>query len=219
MAIRIASETASNAAGRLAHQLARAIQEVNGATKETLPQAVATARAYLEAATLNEKETLETVNQLAGDKARVGGHVALMQKGVDQISATHLAALEAHVKAVAAKLQVPVPVLKPTDLELQASRVVPRQTAKVKANGYMGYRDLLKTSPQDMFPRRGGIDTQELQLLVNGHHSALDIKKMLDAQSETKADLQKVLDHIEKLKAAGLVEVAAPAAPANGRKK
>jgi hypothetical protein len=61
MAIRIASETASNAAGRLAHQLARAIQEVNGATKETLPQAVATARAYLDAATLNEKETLETL--------------------------------------------------------------------------------------------------------------------------------------------------------------
>jgi hypothetical protein len=219
MAIRIASETASNAAGRLAHQLARAIQEVNGATKETLPQAVATARAYLDAATLNEKETLETVNQLAGDKPRVGGHVALMQKGVDQIGATHLAALDAQVKAVAAKLQVPVPVLKPTDLELQASRSVPKQTAKVKANGYMGYRDFLKTSPQDMFPRRGGIDTQELQLLVNGHHSALDIKKMLDAQSETKADLQKVLDHIEKLKAAGLVEVAAPAAPVNGRKK
>jgi hypothetical protein len=49
---------------------------------------------------------------------------------------------------------------------------------------------------------------------VNGRHSALDIKKMLDTQSERKADLQQVMNYLELLKAAGLVEIPEPPAPA-----
>ena len=46
----------------------------------------------------------------------------------------------------------------------------------------------------------------ELQLLVNGRHSALDIKKMLDAQSERRSTVLAVLNQLEILKLAGLVE-------------
>ena len=49
-------------------------------------------------------------------------------------------------------------------------------------------------------------NTAELQLLVNGRHSALDIKKMLDAQNERRSTLQAVLNYLEVLKLAGLVE-------------
>jgi hypothetical protein len=59
-----------------------------------------------------------------------------------------------------------------------------------------------------------GMDTTELPRLVNGRHSALDIKKMLDTQSERKADLQQVMNYLELLKAAGLVEIPEPPAPA-----
>lgn len=58
---------------------------------------------------------------------------------------------------------------------------------------------------RECFPT-GRVNTTEIQLLVDGRHTALDIKIMLDAQSETMTDLQSVINHLEILKAAGLVE-------------
>jgi hypothetical protein len=208
MAIRIASETAGNGAGRLGHQLARGFEELNGATAGTLAEAYNTARGYIETSVVNEKNTLGSISQLAADKKRVGDHVAALQKGTDQLGATHLAALDAHMKATARRLNTAPVVLKLSDLELKASKIVPKPTARVKLNGYQGYRDFLNQVPADeraKFPS-GRIDTGELQLLINGRNSALDIKKALDAQSETKADLQGVLNYLEVLALAGLIE-------------
>jgi len=208
MAIRIASETASNGGGRLAHQLARGLEALNNATAETLPEAYKTARTYIEASVISEKNTLESVNQLAVDKKRVAEHVAALQKGTDQIGAAHLAAIDTHMKAAAKRLNTTPVVLKLSELELKASKIVPKQTAKVKMNGYQGYREFINQVPQDQrakFPS-GRMDTGELQLLINGRNSALDIKKALDTQSETKADLQGVLNYLEVLALAGLIE-------------
>jgi hypothetical protein len=46
---------------------------------------------------------------------------------------------------------------------------------------------------------------------VNGGHSVLDIKKMLEAQAPVRADLQQVVDYVGALAKAGLVELPAPA--------
>lgn len=208
MAIRIAGETASNATARLRHQLARGVEELNGATPATLAAAYAAARGYLEAALVNEKDTLETVNELAADAKRVGGHVAVLQKGIEQAAAAHLAIVEAQMRAAAARLKVAPVALKPTELEVKASKIVPRPTALVTANGYQGWREALAKVPQEQRAKLplGRLDTGELQRLVNGRHTALEIKKMLDAQVEPKADLQQVLNYLEVLALAGLVE-------------
>jgi hypothetical protein len=55
-----------------------------------------------------------------------------------------------------------------------------------------------------------GLDGTEVGRLVNGRHSVLDIKKMLEAQAPTKADLQQVVDYVGALAKAGLVELPAP---------
>jgi len=213
MAIRIASETASNATRRLGHQLARGLVEVDAAGAESLAAAYKSARAYLDATALNEKDTLETVNELAGDRKRVGDHVAALQKTVDQLQASQAAALDVHTRAAAARLKVAMPSLTLGELELQASKLVPRPTAKVTENGYQGYRDLINQVPADQRAKlpTGRIDTGELQRLVNGRHSVLDMKKMLDTQSQAGADLQHVLNYIDVLTLAGLVEKPAPA--------
>jgi aminopeptidase YwaD len=226
MAIKIAGEIASNGTARLAHQLVRGLEALNNATPETLEDAYRRARAYTEAAALNEKETLETVNQLAVDRKRIGDHVAALQKSIDQVATANLSALDAHLKATAFRLKATPPVaLKPTELELKASKMIPTPTAKVKENGYRGYQDLINQVPAEtrskLLPTpamtgggRGGfggmLDTQELSRLVNGRHSALDIKKMLDTQAERPADLQQVVNYLELLKAAGLVEIPTP---------
>jgi aminopeptidase YwaD len=223
IAAKIAAETSSNGAGRLAHQLVRGFEELNNATAANLADAYKLGRAYIEAAVVNEKATLETVNELAVDKKAVGDHVAGLQKTIDQIGASHLAALELHMKAAAKKLNVAPVVLQPTELEAKASTIIPKATAKVTSNGYQGYREFITAVPQDVrtkFPVDKAGDTLELSRLCNGKNSALDIKKALDAQAQgSLADLQHVMNYLEILKAAGLVEIPEPAPVKPARKK
>jgi hypothetical protein len=210
MATKIAGEITSNGAGRLAHQLVRGLEELNQAKPETLAEAYRSGRAYITAAAINEKDTLASVNQLAVNKKVVGDYVIAMQKSVDDIGKAHLTALENHMRAVARKLNTSPVVLQMTDLEKQAAKIIPKPTAKVKENGYRGYQDYLNKVPKDVqskYPLKGRVNTGELQLLINGSHSALDIKNMLDAQYQTKTDLQDVLNYLEILRAAGLIEM------------
>jgi len=208
MAIRIASETAGNGTQRIGHQLARGLAEMDAATTETLSAACKGAREHIEAAVINEKNTLETVNELAADKARVAGHVLALQKSIDQVGVAQLAAVDAHVKAAAARLKAAPVVLKPTDLELTAAAMIPKQTPKVTANGYQGYREFLPAADLAKFR---GLDTGELGQLVNGRQSVLDMKKMIEAQAPVKADLQLMIDYMNVLAKAGLIEMPAPA--------
>jgi hypothetical protein len=207
MAIRIASETAGNGAQRIGHQLARGLAEMDLATAETLADAYKGAREHIEAAVINEKDTLDTVNELAVDQVRVAAHVTALQKAVEQTGAAQLAAVDAHMKAAAARLKTVPVVLKPSDLEASAAAMVPKQTAKVTSEGYQGYRQFMTGMDLSKFR---GLDGAEVGRLVNGRHSVLDIKKMLEAQAPTKADLQQVVDYVGALAKAGLVELPAP---------
>jgi hypothetical protein len=138
--------------------------------------------------------------------------VAKLAKAVDGVGAAGLSAVEAHRAAVAAKLGVKVVPLVASDLEKRAAKIVPRPTAKVRQGGYREYQKLLTAVPaadRAKFPVAGKdltlANPSELQLLVNGRHSVLDIKKMLDAQNERRSTLQAVLNYLEILKLAGLV--------------
>jgi hypothetical protein len=97
-----------------------------------------------------------------------------------------------------------------TDLERRADGIVPRQTALVKAGGYTAWREHLSgvsAEVRSQHPYQGLANASELQLLIDGRHSVLDIKKMLDAQSRTTSDIQSILNYLEILRAAGLVEM------------
>ena len=148
--------------------------------------------------------------ELATDEGRVGAYVEEMQGAIDAIGEAHLSALERHMEATASRLGTRPAELRLTDLERRASGIVPRQTALVKRDGYTGWREHLNTVSDDVrsrYPYDGVANTSELQLLIDGRHSVLDIKKMLDAQSRTPSDLQSILNYLEILRAAGLVEM------------
>jgi hypothetical protein len=136
-----------------------------------------------------------------------------MKKTIDMIGKAHLDALKIHMEAVARKLHIkPVKILR-TDLEKKASRIVPKPTAKVKMNGYREYRKFITQVSKEekaKFPyggRRDIASTSELHLLINGRRSALEIKNMLDAQYPRKSKLQSILNYLEILKLAGLIEM------------
>ncbi len=215
LAIRIAAETAANGTRRLGHQFMVGLEQINGAKAETLGESYRAARVYVEAALINEKDTLDSILELAADKAKVGAHVARMKKTVEAVAAAHLAALQAQMEAAASRLGTKPAVIVLSDLEKKAAKLIPRPTAKVRSTGYRGYNKLISAVPKEeraKLPtgRLGGQDfmgaTPELQCLINGTHTALDIKNMLDAQFTGKANIEHVMNYIQVLKLAGLVE-------------
>lgn len=207
MAIRLAGEIASNATRRLGHELIIAQELSTHADAASLAGAYQHGRARIQGTVMAEEATLESVLQLATDRARVGAYVEAMKKTVRSVGMAHLGALETHMKVVAARLGVPAVELVAGELERRAARIVPRQTPLVKRDGYQGWRQHLQTVSQEVRTRYpyGRVNTNEIQLLVNGRRSALDIKTMLDAQSSSPANLQEVLNYLEVLRAAGLV--------------
>jgi len=212
-AARIAAETAANATRRLGHVLAVAMETLNRATAETLAEDHKFARGILEAAVLNEKETLGSILELAPAAADLAARVGQMVKSVEAVGAAGLAAIDAHRASAASALGVKPGPLVLSELEKRAAKIVPRPTSKVRQGGYREYQKLLTAVPaaeRAKYPVAGKdlvvANSAELQLLVNGRHSVLDIKKMLDAQYERRSTLQAVLNHLEILKLAGLVE-------------
>jgi hypothetical protein len=209
MAIRLAGEIASNATRRLGHQLIIAQELLNGATPQSLSDQYKLARAHVMGTVMAEEETLESVMQLATDRGKVGSYVEEMKRSVEAVSEAHLAALETHMEAAASRLATRPVELRQTDLERRAARIVPRQTALVKQDGYRGWQGYLQNVPAEVrsqYPYQG-VNTSEVQLLIDGNHTVLDIKTMVDAQSDSLADLQGILNYLEVLKAAGLVEM------------
>ncbi len=211
MAIKLAGEIASNGTRRLGHQFVLAQGRLNEATAQSLLEQYRWARAHVEAAVINERNTLQTVMQLASDVNRVGNYVEQMQNTINQVGEAHLAALAAHMEAVAERCGSPPARLRMAELERRASRLVPRQTPLVKRDGYRGWQGHLQqvsAEARQQFPYERDIaNTSELNLLINGRNSVLDIKKMLDAQNRTTSDLQAIINYIEVLKLAGLVEM------------
>jgi hypothetical protein len=213
VAVRIAGEIASNATRRLGHELAAALETMNGATAASLADEYKAARWLLEAAVLNEKETLDSVLEIAPNQADLTASVAQLKRAVDAVGAAEIAALDAEMAAVARRLAVKPVIVVLTDAEKKAAKIVPRPTAKVRENGYNEYRKLLNAvsaADKAKYPIQGNdlvlSNPAELQLLVNGKHSVLDIKKMLDAQSERRSTLPAIQNYLQILKLAGLVE-------------
>ena len=210
MAVKIAGEITSNAARRLGHQLVVGLETLNRAEAKALLDSYKAARAFVEGAMVNEKDTLDSVLQLATDKANVAVYIAQMKKSVDAIGAAHLAALQAHMEAMAKKLGTKAVKIELSDLEKKAMKIVPKPTTKVTGEVQQGYQKYLSQVPQAeraKFPYAGEVfTTNELQLLVNGKHNVLELKALLDAQSQRKSTIQGILNYLQILKMAGLVE-------------
>ncbi len=212
MALKIAGETASNGTRRLGQQLGRALELLNRVqTAEKLAGAYKQAKATVEAAATNEKATLGTVVELASDKKRVGSHVNLLQESVNTVTAAQLKTVTAHMQNTAVRLNTKPAKIVFSDIEKKAAKVFPKPTSKVKADGYRGYYEYINKIPKKekkKYPYKAMNlgDTRELQLLINGKNSVLDIKKMLDAQARRVSKLEDIFSYLEILKLAGLIE-------------
>ncbi len=139
MAVKIAAETAANAVRRLGQALTVGIELLNTAEAATLASAYGAARGQMEAAVINEKETLDSALELASDKTAMAGYLARAGQTVDGVGAAEFAALKSHMESIAGRMKIAPVKLVMTALEKKAAGLIPRPTAKVKEKGYNGY--------------------------------------------------------------------------------
>ena len=211
MAKKIAGETTSNGTRRLGHQFVIALEILNDAKAETLADSFKVSRGLIEMSLANEKATLATVQELSKDKEDVGSYLEIMKKTIASVAETHLVALDTHMEEVAQNLNIMPVKIELSELEKKTAKMVPKPTAKVKMNGYRGYSEFITKVPKaerDKYPysRRDIASTSELHSLINGNRSVFDIKLSLDAQYQRISKLDSVLNYIQVLKLAGLVE-------------
>lgn len=210
IAAKIAAEVFGNAQHRIGHQLSISSGSLLNAGVSQLGVSYQKACADLEAVCMNEIETLASVIELVSD----GEFKQLIDKQKDQligIRSNNLEILRSHMQLRSKKLGLEEFKIKVNELERQASKVFPIPSELVRANGYRGYADVLAVRVdqlKDQFPHASvGRYARELQLLCNGQHSALDIKKLIDVQQPDNVDLQEVMNYLRILEAAGLVRL------------
>ncbi len=209
IASQIASEIVSNASGRLGHQLARGVEEIKRADQNQLAGIYKKAAGYIAAAAINERATLDSVVELASDRARLGKHVTALKAAVSGLEEASLKTLESQMRITASLVGVKPIELDPTAEEKKAAGIIPRPTAKIREKGYRGYRTAIDEATKALkssTPSIAGAAAAEIQLLCNGKNSALDMKEMLDTQMQRPTELEGIVGYLEILKKAGLVE-------------
>lgn len=213
LAARIASDVTGNAVRRIGLQLDRASDFLDRADAGRFGDAYRLGRTFIEAAVLNEKATLRSTLELATDKKAFTTYLNEQTAAVEAGGKAALTAFESFMKTRARALGIqPVVLPKPSQLEIQAAKMYAGETALVKDGGYRAfsqYINRLDPETRAKYKITGrGLDTHELSRLCTGQNSALDIKKLLDAQLKgTETNLEDIVNYIGLLKEAGLVNV------------
>lgn len=205
MAIKIASEVASNAEKRMSLKMRYDLAQLNGASAEEFNALYKAAVFNQDALLNNETATLATVMELAPSSALLDEYVKSLQASLKTVRAANGKNIDASMKAKAATSgYAPVKVELSTE-EKAASKIYPHSTSKVKEYGY----GVLRSIPSELTAKYGvrlTYSAEVAKLASDGRNSVLDIKKMLDAQFPDSDSLESVMKYIELLKEAGLLE-------------
>ena len=205
MAVKIASEVASNAEKRMSLKMRYDLAQLNGASAEEFNALYKAAVFNQDALLSNETATLATVMELAPSSVLLDDYVKALQAGLKAIRAANGKNIDAAMKAKAATSgYAPVKVELSAE-EKAASKIYPHSTSKVKEYGY----GVLRSIPSDLTAKYGvrlTYSAEVAKLASDGKNSVLDIKKMLDAQFPDSDSLDSVMKYIELLKEAGLLE-------------
>ena len=205
MAIKIASEVASNAEKRMSLKMRYDLAQLNGASEEEFKDLYRTAVFNQDALLSNETATLATVMELAPSSSLLDEYVKSLQASLKTVRAANGKNIDASMKAKAATSgYAPVKVELSTE-EKAASKIYPHSTSKVKEYGY----GVLRSIPSELTAKYGvrlTYSAEVAKLASDGRNSVLDIKKMLDAQFPDSDSLESVMKYVELLKEAGLLE-------------
>ena len=197
MALLIGNEIIGNSAERIGAQLQRASDLLNNSDKKLFKESWLKGYRFIEAAILNEKATLRTVNEL-GIKDQAG-FIFSLENGINEIGNNILASYSFYAKQKAGILELGAPVYELNREEKEASRINPVPTEKFIEADYGSGRIIMREAGDLLkkYPVNGMVDINELLRLCNQNYNAFEIKILLDAQMKSgETDLQSVVNTI-----------------------
>ncbi|MCF6358727.1 MAG: hypothetical protein L3J54_13075, partial [Draconibacterium sp.] len=207
MAISIANTSFTYASKRMGIELARSFDELQKTNAENFEATCKKVKSYLEMSTKNEIATLFSILELAPESEKLQNHLNLLVESTEQVLKTNSSLINSQIELVASKLGEKIPSDKLSELEKNASEIIPSPADILKESGY-GIERTIRELPKETiekYPYKSVASTTELCALVNGKNSALDMKKMLDTQYKRESDLQSIINYLELLKLKGLV--------------
>ena len=206
IASKIATEVIGNAMHRMGHQLSISSNAIADATH--LAYTYKKEKSKMDAVFMNEKETLASIAELGSPELKL--YLKAQSQQIERIYEGNENVVEEQMKLKALSLSIPAVELNLTEFEKKALEITPIPTQKAVGNGYGGYRKSLygisKADREKFLHPSLKRSTGELRLLCNGQHNALEIKKMIEAQYPYDIEMEDVLNYLEILKIAGLVE-------------
>ena len=208
MALRIGSEIIGNSAKRIGSQLQRASSLLDKSDKESFKESWLKGYRFIEAAILNEKATLRSVNELGiKDPA---GYIFNLENGLNEIGKNILASYSYYANQKAGILGLGTPVYELDREGKEASRINPELTEKFIEAGYGAGRSILIEAGDlaEKYPVSKRIDINELLRLCKENYNAFEIKILLDAQMKSgETDLQSVVNTIKVLAELGYLRI------------
>jgi hypothetical protein len=222
-ALKIAAETASNSAKRLAIIQQTNANRINKASANEIQAASKRAVFDLDAYTINEKATLLSILELAPTSSILKKYIDTQIANIQNINKIAAKSLDDLAKARGEALNIAIKPITLTPEEVKASKIYPKATSLVYETGYGALRTIPREAQikHGIMPQafgRGGNAAPEVQsgvqitnsaeiarLTKYGSNSILDIKKMLDAQFPNAESLADITRYLELLKEVNFV--------------
>jgi aminopeptidase-like protein len=209
-AVAIADEVYGNAVRRLGYQISMAGDELNKANADTLNHILKYAVARVKGIAIGESMTLSSISELSPSNQFLTEITTSMKKSLTDMAISASETLTSQASHLASVFGMDPLNITPSREERRAAEIIPRPVESRKGKGYGYLRkklDGLSQEVKSMYPVGGRVDYDEAAMCINGKNSVLDIKYLLDAQSDevtTLADLQNLFRRME---AAGLIKL------------
>jgi hypothetical protein len=208
MALKIGNEVIGNSAERIGAQLKRAGDLLDNSDKETFMKSWQKGYRFIEAAILNEKATLRSVNELGiKDPA---SFIFNLENGLNEIGKNILDSYSYYANQKASISGLGTPVYQLGREEKEASAIYPKLTEKFMNAGYGAARGILIEAGDlsTKYPVNSRIDINEVLRLCKEGYNAFEIKILLDAQMKTgETDLPSLVNTIKIFADLGYLEI------------
>ena len=208
MALKIGNEVAGNSSERIGAQLRRATDLIDNADKDTFNELWLRGYRYIEAAILNEKATIRSIEELGLKDAE--GFISTHTGNIDAVGKSNLDAYVYFVNKKAALMG-----LKPVKYTLSkeendALRIIPVVTGKLDEAGYGAGRGIMREASEltNKYPVEGRLDINEILRLCDGSYNVFEIKMLLDGQMKNgETRLSDVVNTVKILEEMGYVDI------------
>jgi aminopeptidase YwaD len=207
-AIDIAGEVYGNAIRRLGYQVSKSFDEVNKTGADNLVRVLKRGIGNIRGVALGEELTLISVLELSPSSTRLKELLELQLKSVKDAAESQVINLIKTAGYRAEDFRMEKITLTQSSEEKSASGLIPSLISDIRDLGYEGYNhklEELSSGIKDKYRYSGISDPLEAAKLINGKHSILEIKYIIDCQNQSESSLKDIEYYFNNLKAAGLI--------------